>query len=57
VLIAGNFSVVLPVLPTGRNFGRKTLKWPHKNMSGWKNPRLKLLKILQKVAEKGPNFF
>jgi hypothetical protein len=27
------------VLPTGRNFGRKTQKWPHKNMSGRKNPR------------------
>jgi hypothetical protein len=28
-----------PVLPTGRNFGRKTQKWPYKNMSGRKNSR------------------
>jgi hypothetical protein len=46
----------LSVLPTGRNIGRKTQKWPHKNISGRKNLRPKYLPIFQKVAEKWPNF-
>jgi hypothetical protein len=28
-----------PVMPTGRNFGRNTQKWPHKNLSGLKKLR------------------
>jgi hypothetical protein len=47
----------LPVLPTGRNFGGKTQKWPLKNFSGQKNPRLNFWPIFQKMAEKWPNFF
>jgi hypothetical protein len=45
------------VLPTGRNFCRKTQKWPHKNLSGRENPQPNFLQICQKMAEKGPNFF
>jgi hypothetical protein len=32
-------SYIWAVLPTGRNFGRKTQKWLLKNISGRKNPR------------------
>jgi hypothetical protein len=46
-----------PVLPTGRNFCRKTQNWPQKNLSGRENPRLNFLQISQKMAEKEPNFF
>jgi hypothetical protein len=46
-----------PVLPTGRNFGRKTQNWPPKNISGWKNQRPNFWQIFQKMAEKWPNFF
>jgi hypothetical protein len=45
------------VLPTGRNFGRKTQKWPHKNLSGRKKQRPNFWPISQKIAEKWPNFF
>jgi hypothetical protein len=45
------------VLPTGQNFGRKTQKWPHKNLSGRKKWRPNFLQIFQKMAEKWPNFF
>jgi hypothetical protein len=45
------------VLPTGRNFCRKTQKWSQKNLSGRENPRQNFLLICQKMAEKGPNFF
>jgi hypothetical protein len=45
------------VLPTGRNFGRKTQKWPHKNTSGWKKQRQNFWPIFQKMVEKWPNFF
>jgi hypothetical protein len=38
-----------PVLPTGRNFGRKTQKWPHKHISGRKNLLPILLQIFQKM--------
>jgi hypothetical protein len=46
-----------PGLPTGRNFGRKTQKWPHKNLSGRKKQRPNFWPISQKMAEKWPNFF
>jgi hypothetical protein len=49
--------VPVPVLPTGRNFCSKTLKWPHKNLSGRENPRPNFLQICQKMAEKGLNLF
>jgi hypothetical protein len=45
------------VLPTGRNIGRKTQKWPYKNPSGRKKQRLNFLLIFQKMAEKWPKFF
>jgi hypothetical protein len=45
------------VLPTGRNFGRKTQKWPHKNLSGRNNLRPNFWQIIIKMAEKWPNFF
>jgi hypothetical protein len=48
---------IQPVLPTGRNFCRKTQEWPQKNLSGRENPRPNFLRIGQKMAEKGPNFF
>jgi hypothetical protein len=48
---------VVPVLPTGRNVGRKTQKWPYKNISGRKNPRPNYWQIFQKMAEKWPNLF
>jgi hypothetical protein len=48
---------IIPVFPTGRNFGRKTQKRPLKNMSGRENPRPNILQICLKMAEKGPNFF
>jgi hypothetical protein len=47
----------LPVLPTGRNFSRKTQKGPLKNISGQKNPQLNFWPIFHKMAEKWPNFF
>jgi hypothetical protein len=47
----------LTVLPTGRNFGRKTQKWPHKNLSGRNNLRPNFWQIIIKMAEKWPNFF
>jgi hypothetical protein len=40
------------VLPTGRNFGRKMQKWPHKNLSGRNNLRPKFWQIIIKMAEK-----
>jgi hypothetical protein len=43
-------------LPTGRNFGRKTQKWPNKNLSGWKRQRPNILQIFQKMAEEWQNF-
>jgi hypothetical protein len=46
----------MPVLPTGRNFCRKTQKWPQKNISGRENLRPNLMQISQQMAEKGPNF-
>jgi hypothetical protein len=46
-----------PVLPTGRDFGRKRQKWPHKNLSGRKKQRPNFVQIFQKIAEKWPNFF
>jgi hypothetical protein len=46
-----------PVLPTGRNFGRKTQKWPHKNLSGREKLRPNFWPIFQKMAEKWPNFY
>jgi hypothetical protein len=45
------------VLPAGRNFGRKTQKWPQKILSGRENPRPNFWQICLKMAEKGPNFF
>jgi hypothetical protein len=42
------------VLPTGRNFGRKTQKWPHKNINGRKNPNFK--QIFQKWPKSGRTF-
>jgi hypothetical protein len=45
------------VLPTGRNFGRKTQKLPHKNLSCRKKQWPNFLPIFQKLAEKWPNFF
>jgi hypothetical protein len=51
------FSAIAAVLPTGRNFGRKTQKWPHKNVSGRKNPLPNFWQIFIKLAEKWPNFF
>jgi hypothetical protein len=42
------------VLPTGRNFGRKTQKWPHKNLNGRKNLRPNFWQIFIKMAEKWP---
>jgi hypothetical protein len=45
---------VRPVLPTGRNFGRKTQKSPYKNLSGRKKQRLNFSdfsKNARKVAE------
>jgi hypothetical protein len=44
------------VLPTGRNFCRKTQKWPQKNLSGRENSRPNFLQNYPKMAEKGPNF-
>jgi hypothetical protein len=44
------------VLPTGKNFGRKTQKWQHKNISSRKNPQLNFWQICQKMAEKWSNF-
>jgi hypothetical protein len=44
---------IAAVLPTGRNFGRKTQMWPHKNLSG----RKIFWQIYQKMTEKWPNFF
>jgi hypothetical protein len=32
-------------------------KWTQKNLSDRKNPRSNFLRICQKMAEKGPNFF
>jgi hypothetical protein len=57
---AATFATVLrpqPVLPTGRNFGRKTQKWPFKYLSGRKKQRPNFSPISQKMAEKWPNFF
>jgi hypothetical protein len=45
------------VLPTGRNFSRKTQKWPHKNLNGRKKWRLNFMQMFQKMAEKWPKFF
>jgi hypothetical protein len=45
------------VLPTGQNFGRRTQKWPHKNLSGRKKQRLIFLQIFKKLAEKWLIFF
>jgi hypothetical protein len=45
------------MLPTGRNFGRKTKKWPHKNLSGRKKLRPNFWPIFQEMAEKWPNFY
>jgi hypothetical protein len=45
-------SMAQTVLPTGRYFGRKTQKWPHKNLSGRKNPRPNFWHICLKMAEK-----
>jgi hypothetical protein len=45
------------VLSTGRYFGRKTQKWPHKNLSGRKFLRANFLQICLKIAEKWPNLF
>jgi hypothetical protein len=39
------------VLPTGRNFGRKTQKWPPKNISGRKNQRPNFWQIFRKMTE------
>jgi hypothetical protein len=39
------------VLPTGRNFGRKKLKWPDKNISGRKNPQPNFWQNFLKMAE------
>jgi hypothetical protein len=47
--INATFSSAMVVLPTGRNFGRKKQKWPHKNISGRKNPRLNFSLILFKT--------
>jgi hypothetical protein len=45
------------VLPTGRYFGRKTQKWPYKNLCGRKNQRPNFLQICLEMAEMWPNFF
>jgi hypothetical protein len=42
-----NFFLLTTVLPTGRNLGRKTQKWPHKIL------RPNFCQVCQK---KGPNF-
>jgi hypothetical protein len=49
--------IPLTVLLTGRKFGRKTQKWPCKNLSGRKKQRPNFLQIFQKIAEKCPDFF
>jgi hypothetical protein len=46
-----------PVLPRGRNFGRKTQKGPEKIVWGRENLGPKFWQIYQKRAEKGPSFF
>jgi hypothetical protein len=45
------------VLPNGRNFGRKTQKWPHKNFNGRKNLRPNLLPIFSKKWPKSSQSF
>jgi hypothetical protein len=46
-----------PVLPRGRNFGRKSQKGPQKNLRGRKNWPPNFRRIFIKRAEKGPKFF
>jgi hypothetical protein len=43
------------VLPTGRNFGRKTQKGPDKNLNGGTKQLPNFWPIFQKPAEKWPN--
>jgi hypothetical protein len=45
------------VLPTGRNFGRKTQKWPHNNMSGRKKFAAEFFEDFTKSGRKVAELF
>jgi hypothetical protein len=45
------------VLPRGRNFCRKTAKWPQKNLAAEKIRGRIFSRFDEKMAEKGPNIF
>jgi hypothetical protein len=49
-------SLTVPSVANRRNFGRKTQKWPQKNISGRENPRPNFMHISQTMAEKGQHF-
>jgi hypothetical protein len=53
----GSYEDSVPVLPSGRNFGRKAQKGPTKIWRGRKSKGPNFCRIDQKRAEKGPNFF
>jgi hypothetical protein len=49
LLLLNSLKTLYSVFPTGRNFGRKTQKWPHKNMSSRENPRPNIRQICLKM--------